>query len=161
MLDIHKLKIFIKVADLKSFSNAAHKMYLTQPTVSQHITALEGYLGLKLFDRLGKETALTKAGEILYRYAKQLTALADETHQAMNHFRGKKTGHITLGASTIPGEYILPGLLGRFKNAYPKIKITLKIKNVTFKRSFFIVRDKQRTPSPLCKSLTRFFTDLK
>ena len=127
MLDIHQLEIFTKVAELKSFSKAARAIYLTQPTVSQHISSLENYLGTKLFDRLGKEVALTKAGEILYRYAKQITALRGEAQQALDHFLGKKTGHLILGASTIPGEYILPPLLGQFKTAYPSIKITLRI----------------------------------
>ena len=127
MLDIHQLEIFTKVAELKSFSKAARKMYLTQPTVSQHMSSLESYIGTKLFDRLGKEVALTKAGEILYRYAKQITALRGEAQQALDHFLGKKTGHLVLGASTIPGEYILPPLLGQFKIVYPEIKITLRI----------------------------------
>ena len=111
MFDIHKLEIFSKVAELKSFSRAAHEMYLTQPTVSQHITTLENYLGMKLFDRMGKDVTLTKAGEILYRYAKQITTLTGEARQALDHFMGKKSGHLVLGASTIPGEYILPALL--------------------------------------------------
>lgn len=127
MLDIHQLEIFTKVAELKSFSKAAQAIYLTQPTVSQHISSLENYLGTKLFDRLGKEVALTKAGEILYRYAKQITALRGEAQQALDHFLGKKTGHLILGASTIPGEYILPPLLGQFKTLYPEIRITLRI----------------------------------
>ena len=127
MLDIHKLEIFSKVAELKSFSKAAHEMYLTQPTVSQHITALEKYLGLTLFDRMGKDVTLTRAGEILYRYAKQITTLTGEARQALDHFMGKKTGHLVLGASTIPGEYILPALLGQFRILYPEIKVTLRI----------------------------------
>ena len=127
MLDIHQLAIFTKVAELKSFSRAAQEMYLTQPTISQHMTSLESYLGTKLFDRLGKEIALTKAGEVLYRYAKQIIALRGEAQQALEHFLGKKSGHLVLGASTIPGEYILPPLLGTFKKQYPEIRITLKI----------------------------------
>jgi DNA-binding transcriptional LysR family regulator len=127
MLDIHQLEIFAKVAELKNFSKAAQEMYLTQPTVSQHVSSLENYLGIKLFDRMGKEVALTKAGEILYRYAKQITSLRGEAQQALDHFRGKKSGHLTLGASTIPGEYILPSLLGKFKKEYPSISVTLRI----------------------------------
>jgi DNA-binding transcriptional LysR family regulator len=127
MLDIHQLEIFSKVAELKSFSKAAQEMCLTQPTISQHMSSLESYLGTKLFDRLGKEVALTKAGEVLYRYAKQITALRREALQAIGHFLGKKSGHLTLGASTIPGEYILPPLLGQFKKQYPEIRTTLRI----------------------------------
>jgi len=127
MLDIHRLKIFASVAELKSFSRAANALYLTQPTVSQHITALEKHLDLVLFDRTGREISLTKAGKILYRYARQIRALQDEAQQSLEHFAQKKSGHIVLGASTIPGEYILPPLLGEFKKQYPLINITLKV----------------------------------
>ncbi len=127
VLDIHQLEIYAKVAELRSFSKAAQAMYLTQPTISQHITALETHLGAKLFDRLGKEVVLTKAGEVLYKYAKKMTGLRGEAEQALDHFLGKKSGHLTLGASTIPGEYILPPLLGRFKEQFPGISTTLRI----------------------------------
>lgn len=127
MLDIHQCEIFIRVAELKSFSKAAQHMYLTQPTVSQHICALENYLGTRLFDRLGKEVALTRAGEVLYGYAKQITSLRGKAQQALDLFLGKKSGGLVLGASTIPGEYILPQRLGQFITLYPDIRITLRI----------------------------------
>lgn len=127
MLDIHQLEIYVKVAELKSFSKAAQAMYLTQPTISQHMSTLEHFLGTKLFDRLGKEVVLTKAGQVLYTYAKQITGLRKEAEQAIDHFLGKKSGHLILGASTIPGEYILPPLLGKFKEHYPAIRTTLRI----------------------------------
>ena len=127
MLDIHQCEIFVQVAELKSFSRAAQRMYLTQPTISQHIYALESYLGTRLFDRLGREVALTRAGEVLYGYAKQITALRGKAQQALDLFLGKKSGHLVLGASTIPGEYILPQQLGQFKILYPAIRITIRI----------------------------------
>jgi DNA-binding transcriptional LysR family regulator len=127
MLDIHQCEIFVQVAELKSFSKAAQRMYLTQPTVSQHICALESYLGARLFDRLGKEVALTRAGEVLYGYAKQITALRGKAQQALDLLMGKKSGNLILGASTIPGEYILPQQLGQFKAMYPGIRITIRI----------------------------------
>ena len=127
MLDIHRLKIFLKIAELKSFSRAAHELYLTQPTVSQHIGALEQYVGMPLFDRADRDITLTRAGELLYGYARQIIALQDEARQALDHFKGKKTGHLVIGASTIPGEYILPPLLGDFKKPYPDIQITMRI----------------------------------
>lgn len=127
MLDSHRLNIFLKIAELKSFSRAAHELYLTQPTVSQHISALEQYVGLPLFDRSDRDITLTKAGELLYIYARQIMALQDEAVQALDHFRGKKSGHLTIGASTIPGEYVLPPLLGDFKAGFPDIQITMRI----------------------------------
>lgn len=127
MLDIHRLKIFAKVAELKSFSKAAQAIYLTQPTVSQHVNALEEYLELKLFDRLGKEVRLTRAGEILYGFARQLTVMADDTLQALEHFKGLKSGSINIGSSTIPGEYVLPHMLGAFARQFPGVKTVLHI----------------------------------
>jgi len=126
-LDTHKLKILLKVYELKSFSKAAKQMYLTQPTISQHIQALEVSIGAKLFDRFGKEVRPTRAGDILYRYAKQIISLTGEAKDSLEHFLGKKSGRLVLGASTIPGEYILPTLLGNFKQHYPAIKLTLRI----------------------------------
>ncbi len=127
MLDIHRLKIFAKVAELRSFSKAAQAIYLTQPTVSQHVNALEEYLELKLFDRLGKEVRLTRAGEILYGFAKQITVMADDTLEALDHFKGMKSGSILIGSSTIPGEYVLPQLLGVFSQQFPNVKTVLHI----------------------------------
>jgi DNA-binding transcriptional LysR family regulator len=127
MLDTHRLKIFLKIAELKSFSRAAHELYLTQPTVSQHIAALEQFVGLPLFDRADRDITLTRAGELLYTYARQIISLQDEAVQALDHFKGKKSGHLLIGASTIPGEYILPPLLGDFKKRYPDIQITMRI----------------------------------
>jgi DNA-binding transcriptional LysR family regulator len=127
MLDIHRLKIFAKVAECKSFTRAAHACFLTQPTVSQHMSALEDYLELTLFDRMGKEVALTQAGEILYRYAKQLDQLSEEALQTLALIQGRRGGRLEIGASTIPGEYILPNLLARFKQGYPGLTCTMLI----------------------------------
>ena len=127
MLDTHRLKIFISVAELKSFSRAAKELYLTQPTVSQHITTLESFLGITLLNRTGKGIFLTNEGKTLYKYAKQITALTDEALQSIELLRGKRIGSLTLGASTIPGEFILPNILGNFKKDYPEINISIKI----------------------------------
>jgi DNA-binding transcriptional LysR family regulator len=127
MFDIHRLKIFAKVAECRSFTRAAHACFLTQPTVSQHMSALEDYLELTLFDRMGKEVALTQAGEILYRYAKQLDKLSEEALQTIELMHGRRGGRLEISASTIPGEYILPNLLARFKQGYPGLKCSVII----------------------------------
>ncbi len=129
MIDVHRLKIFSKVAELKSFSKAAHTMYLTQPTVSQHMASLEDYFALPLFDRGGKEVNLTRAGELLYDYARKITMLTDEAQQTLDQFKGKKCGSVLVGASTIPGEYMLPVFLGSFTVKYPDIRTIITIKD--------------------------------
>lgn len=115
------------MADLKSFSRAADDLFLTQPTVSGHILSLEKSLALRLFDRTGKETRLTKAGEVFLRYAsKTLTARRDLLN-ALSEFSQGIKGELLLGASTIPGEYILPKLMGDFKREHPDFTLSLKI----------------------------------
>lgn len=126
-MDIHRLEVFCKVLELQSFTKAADAVCLTQPTVSEHIRALEETVGEKLVDRLGREVLPTPAGKILYRYARDMILLRDEAIQALEKFKGKLSGHLLMGASTIPGTYILPPLIGSFKASHPSIQITLKI----------------------------------
>lgn len=126
-MDLRQLEIFVKVAELGSFSRAAETLFLTQPTVSEHIRTLEDEVGVRLLDRLGRGAAVTKGGALLLGYAQRLLALSRETRQAMENFQGRMSGDLLVGASTIPGEYILPALIGRFKEKFPDIAITLLI----------------------------------
>lgn len=126
-MDIRALEVFCKIVELKSFSKAAEAVYLTQPTVSGHIKGLEQFVGLKLLDRLGREVVLTKAGELLYGYAKEILALRNQAIQALEEYKGALKGHLVIGGSNIPGEYVLPTLLARFKAQHPEISVTLKI----------------------------------
>ncbi|MDA8164758.1 MAG: selenium metabolism-associated LysR family transcriptional regulator [Desulfobacteraceae bacterium] len=128
-MDLHRLEVFCRVVELKSFTKAAEAVYLSQPTVSEHLRSLEEMVGQKLVDRLGREVLPTPAGQILYRYALQLLQLRQEATQALQQFSGTLAGHLTLGASTIPGTYILPALIGTFKARYPDIQTTLRIAN--------------------------------
>jgi DNA-binding transcriptional LysR family regulator len=126
-VDLRQLEIFAKVAELASFSRAAEALSLTQPTVSEHIRALEDELGLRLLDRLGRGAAVTPAGRLLLSHAHRLLALSREARQAMDGYLGKMSGELLIAASTIPGEYILPPLIGTFKAKFPEISITLLI----------------------------------
>jgi len=121
------LETFCKVAELESFSRAGEAVYLTQPTVSGHIASLEQAVGLKLFDRLGRRVALTTGGRVLYRYAKEILKLRDEALNAVYEFSHLIKGRITVGGSTIPGEYVLPKVMGRFQQEAPGISIRLVI----------------------------------
>lgn len=126
-MDIKQLEIFTKIVDLKSFSKAAEAVYLTQPTVSGHIQSLEEELSTKLLDRLGREVVPTKSGKVLYEYAKRMIALRDETRQALDQLMGRMKGEIVVGGSTIPGEYLMPATIGRFRDKYPEVTVVLKI----------------------------------
>ncbi len=126
-MDIHRLMIFCRVIELQSFTKAGEALGLTQPTVSEHIRALEESLGEKLVDRLGRETLPTPAGKVLYKYAREMIQLRDKAVQAIGKFKGDLSGSLYVGASTIPGTYILPRLVGTFKASYPSIQITVRI----------------------------------
>ncbi|WP_456434503.1 selenium metabolism-associated LysR family transcriptional regulator [Thermosulfuriphilus sp.] len=127
MLDLRQLQVFAKVYEKKSFSRAAEEVFLTQPTVSGHIKALEEFLGVRLFDRLGREVLPTKAGEILYPFAKRVLSLVSEAEREIRLFLGVDKGRLEIGGSTIPGQYILPGLVGAFKKSYPGLELKLLI----------------------------------
>ncbi len=126
-MDLWQLHIFCKVVELKSFSKAGETIHLSQPTVSSHIKDLEDHLGCRLIDRMSKEALPTKAGELLYRYAKRLLALRNETETAMAEFKGKIKGTLVIGGSTIPGGYLLPQIVGAFTQQFPDIFISLVI----------------------------------
>lgn len=126
-MDIHRLVVFCRVLEMGSFTKAAEAVCLTQPTVSEHVRALEETLGEKLIDRLGREVLPTPAGKILYQYARDIIQLRDEAVQALEKFKGNLSGALLIGASTIPGTYVLPELIGSFKKSYPAIQITLRI----------------------------------
>ncbi len=128
-MDLHRLEVFCKVVELKSFTKAAEAVFLSQPTVSEHIRSLEETLNERLVDRLGREVLPTQAGQILYKYARKILRLRLEAIQAIESYSGTLSGHLYLGASTIPGTYILPSIIGSFKKRFPEIQITLSIGN--------------------------------
>jgi DNA-binding transcriptional LysR family regulator len=127
MIEIRQLQVFLAVWENRSFSRAAQEVHLPQPTVSGHIRVLEEILGVRLFDRGGKEVTPTKAGEVLYPFARQILRLNLQAERGIAMFLGQEKGSLDLGGSNIPGQYILPGLIGRFKAEHPNIRVILRI----------------------------------
>ena len=126
-LDLRQVEVFYYVARFRSFSKAAEALLLTQPTISGHIKTLEESLALVLFDRLGREVTLTRAGEVLYSYAKRLFSVKTAAVQALRELQGGVSGELLIGGSSTPGQYVLPPLLGHFKRQYPDITVCLSI----------------------------------
>lgn len=124
-MDLWQLNVFCKVVELESFSKAGSAVYLSQPTVSSHIKDLEAHIGCRLIDRLPRKALPTKAGELLYGYAKNLLSLRDEAETALAEFQGTIKGRLAIGGSTIPGVYILPHIIGKFTGKYGKVHISL------------------------------------
>ena len=118
--DLRQLEVFCKVVELQSFSKAADAVFLAQASVSERIANLEKIIGTRLLDRLGRQVVPTKAGKILYKHGKLLLDMKKTAALELEDFLGIKKGKISIGGSTIPGEYILPGILNDFQ------KLTLK-----------------------------------
>ena len=125
--DLRQLEIFVKIVDLRSFSKAAKVVFLAQASVSERIATLEKMVGVRLLDRLGREITPTKAGELLYKHAVLLLDMKKTACLEMQEFMGVKRGNIVLGGSTIPGEYILPRILGLFCREYPSVSVNLSV----------------------------------
>jgi len=126
-MDLWQLNILCKVIELKSFSKAGKSVHLSQPTISSHIKDLEDHFNCRLIDRTSKEAVPTKAGELLYDYAKRMLSLRDETETALAEYNGKMRGRLVIGGSTIPGTYLMPQLIGDFKSRYPDVIVSLVI----------------------------------
>ncbi len=126
-INVHQLKIFHTVARSGSFSRAAAELLISQPSVSIQVGDLERQFGTDLFEQIGKHVRLTEAGRVLDDYAARILALIDETRVAMDEVKGLRRGRLLLGATPTPGTYLLPALLGRFKEQYPSIEISLRL----------------------------------
>lgn len=124
---LRQLRTFKTVADLNSFSAAAGRLKLSQPSVSYQVKELEEALGLPLLDRLGKRVQLTEAGTLMYGYARRMLDVLDEATVAVEEIRGIKRGSLRVGASTTVGIYLLPAALGAFKKLHPGLVISLEI----------------------------------
>jgi DNA-binding transcriptional LysR family regulator len=128
-MEDHKLRVFCTVAETKSFSKASEIIHLTQPAVSLQIQALEETYETKLFDRSSSTVTLTPAGEILYKFAKEILQLYAQADKDIGEITGLVKGSIVIGASTTIGNYVLPSVVSDFKNKNPKIKIQLLVGN--------------------------------
>lgn len=118
-MNLKQLEAFVQVAEGGSFSKAAKELFLTQPTISAHIAALEKELNVRLFVRNTKEVSLSDDGRELYQYARQIIDLQKKIEERFE--AGKDGGKhlITIAASTIPAQYLLPKVLIQFNEKYP------------------------------------------
>ena len=128
-LNFHQLYLFYTVASHHSFSKAAQALAITQPAVSIQIQELEKSMGVTLFHRRSKGLRVTDAGETVYAYAQQIFALSGKLLETLQEAQDLKTGRLVLGASTTPGEYVLPQAVGQFRRLYPGIQLELIIAN--------------------------------
>lgn len=124
-----RLQVFHTVARLLSFTKAAETLHMTQPAVTFQVRQLEEYFNTRLFDRAHNRISLTDAGKKVYEYADRIFVFYAEMENAVREMTGDISCALTIGASTTIAEYMLPALLGDFKENYPEITIHLKVSN--------------------------------
>ncbi len=124
-MDFRQLETFIEVANLKSFSRAAEKLYITQPTVTNHIQNLEKELGTLLINRSGKNISLTEAGSLLYEYAINIINTCEMAKFDLASYKGRIQGHINIYSSSVPRKHILPNIMVSFLKKYPDVTFTI------------------------------------
>jgi len=124
-MDIRQLITFVEVAKLKSFSKAAEKLFMTQPSVSNHISNIEREYDAILFNRLGKEVSLTEAGYILYSKAIDIINTYETIKFEISNYKGIIDGHLEILSSSVPRKHLLPGVLLEFSKKYPHVTFTV------------------------------------
>lgn len=108
------LRVFITVAELENFTRTAEHLHMSQPAVSQYIRQLEQQYGVRLFERTNTYVRLTKAGEIIYHYATQISRLYERMDHLIEDMMHQAKGPLSIGASYTFGEYILPKTISTF-----------------------------------------------
>lgn len=126
-MNLSYFKTFVYVAELESFSRAAEALNLTQPAVSFQIHALEKAYEEVFFDRSSQQIRLTEAGKVFLEHAREILRVNERLVEQLGELRDLVRGSLQLGASNIPGEYILPHMLGEFKKAHPQVSVRLDI----------------------------------
>ena len=124
-MNLKQLEVFLAVVETGSFSKASEATFITQSTVSQHVSSLEAEFDLKLLDRTRKAVLPTEAGKILLTYARQIVSKAREVPLAIKRFRGLEDTGLKIGASNIPGSYLIPAILPHFAARYPGVSLTV------------------------------------
>ncbi len=126
-MNIDHLKTFREIVRLGSFSEAAKKLAISQPAVSFQIQKLEHELGIRLIDRTQRTITLTAAGKRLLLFAESIEAERESLQHDLEQMREEICGDLLIAASTIPGEFLLPPLLAKFKQRYPAVNIQVDI----------------------------------
>ncbi|MFD1362140.1 LysR family transcriptional regulator [Lentibacillus salinarum] len=124
-MELRQLEYFIAVSKELHFSRAAEKLNIAQPTLSQQIRILEDEVGIPLFDRIGKKTALTEAGKILLHHSRRVFYEIEQAQAALRDLNGLQTGKLTIGSLMTCVSYLLPSAISTFKQLYPNIGLSV------------------------------------
>ena len=124
---LDQLRILRAIAAEGSFIRAAESLYLSQPALSLQIQNLEKHLNVSLIERHKKRIKLTDSGQLLLRYGNRILALCEETYRALADLQNLQAGNLIVGASQTTGTYLMPRLIGLFRQRYPQINVQLQV----------------------------------
>ena len=124
---LDQLRILKAIATEGSFKRAADSLYVSQPAVSLQVQNLEKQLSVPLFDRGGRRAQLTEAGHLLLSYGERIIALCQETCRAIEDLQNLQGGTLIVGASQTTGTYLLPRMIGLFRQKYPDVSVQLQV----------------------------------
>ncbi|EDW5948392.1 LysR family transcriptional regulator, partial [Salmonella enterica subsp. enterica serovar Enteritidis] len=123
------LKTFITLVEVKNFTKASEILHISQPSVSLHIKNLEQDFQTTLFIRSPKSVQITPTGEILYKRAKQMMAIAEAAREDILAFHHEIQGTLVIGSSFTIGEYILPPIIASLQQQFPQLELQVIIGN--------------------------------
>lgn len=126
-MDTERLKTFLLLSELKSFTEVAHQLYISQPAVSKQMKSLEDELGVPLFSRIGQKNHLTIQGKAFKQYAQTIVNTYAIAKEHILQIESLEKGHMSFGATNFIGVYLMPEILSVFKNKFPKIDINFSI----------------------------------
>lgn len=141
IINLALFKTYVRVVENQNLSRTAEEMNLSQPAVSKQIQSLEERYGVLLLERSGRKLKTTTAGEALYDCAREILKVMEKTDQVMEEIAESRRGRLMLGASTIPGQYVLPQYLKDFKDRFPNVNIVMKIADT--EKIFNLVADRE------------------
>ncbi|VXD21479.1 putative RuBisCO transcriptional regulator [Planktothrix serta PCC 8927] len=124
---LDQLRILKAIAAEGSFKRAADSLYVSQPAVSLQVQNLERQLNVPLFDRGGRRAQLTEAGHLLLSYGEKVLSLCQETCRAIDDLQNLRGGTLIIGASQTTGTYLLPRMIGLFREKYPDVSVQLHV----------------------------------
>ncbi len=126
MVDLPQIEAFVAVATYGSFAKAAASLFLTQPSVSARVQALEGALGQRLFERTGRGARLSRAGGVFLPIAERILKTVAEGRQALEAAESSEGGLVTLAAALSVSTYLLPDIVKRFRDEHPAARVSIR-----------------------------------
>ena len=129
---LQQLRIVKAIATEKNFKAAAELLFVSQPSLSKQIQALEYSLGVSLFDRTNRKVTLTEAGKIFLQYTDRTLSLCEETCRAMEDLKNGERGNLTVGGSQTIGTYLMQRVLAVFGQKYNQITLNVKVDSTKY-----------------------------